>query len=69
MTGFQITIAKVMRDREWSMKHIADKAGISDTTLGNYMTGRTKSPGMDVLIKLADALDMSLDELVGRKRK
>lgn len=31
--------------------------------------GRTKNPGIDIIVSLADGLGLSLDELVGRKNR
>ena len=30
--------------------------------------GKTKNPGIDIVSSIADALDVSMDELIGKKR-
>ena len=62
-----------------NIKEIADRKAMSIYRLekeSGVMAGKsllkrgeTKNPSIDNLIKLADALDVSLDELVGRNRK
>ncbi|MBU0672380.1 MAG: helix-turn-helix transcriptional regulator, partial [Candidatus Margulisbacteria bacterium] len=49
-----------------SQFQLAHKAGLTVTAIANYEQGRAK-PSYEVLIKIADALGVSLDELVGRK--
>ena len=31
--------------------------------------GKTKNPGIDIIVSLADALGVSVDELIGKKRQ
>ncbi len=52
-----IRIADLARDTE-----------LSKTTFSDLKNGRAKSLSMDKLIIVADYFDISLDELVGRKR-
>ena len=42
------------------------RAGVSNGTVSKM---RTSSPSIDKVVKLADVLRMSLDELCGRKEK
>ncbi len=48
---------------------LAHLAGISFSTLAKIESGTAKQPTFDTLIKIADALEISLDELAGRKIK
>ncbi len=50
---------------EKSQQVVADFVGIHQTTLGEYERG-TCAPGCDVLRRLADYYDVSLDYLLGR---
>lgn len=49
-------------------KQLADKIGTSSQVISNWERGYTK-PNDEDLISLADALDCSVDELLGRKPK
>lgn len=68
MTGFQIGVAKIMRDNHMTQALVAEKAGIPRGTLNNYLRkGSTTDPSLRVLCALADAFSISIDELVGRR--
>ena len=43
-------------------------ANIPISVAAKIIRGEVKNPRIDSVIKMADALDVSLDELVGRKR-
>lgn len=49
----------------FTLEQLAAAAGITKAYLARIET-RQSSPGIDVMIRLADALDLPLDELVGR---
>lgn len=49
----------------WALKTLSRKTGISASALCQYENGG-RSPIMEQLVRLADALDVTLDELVGR---
>ena len=52
-------------DKGYTQKQIGDYLGISQNTYSQYEIGVLKYP-VDVLIKLADLYDVSIDYLVGR---
>lgn len=62
---FQTRLIDVRRSRGLTQKQLAAEINISEVGLQNYEGGRRK-PAFEVLIALADALDVSLDYLVGR---
>ena len=45
----------------------AKKTGLNRETLSQILLGRTKNPGIYTVAKIADALEVSLDELIGRQ--
>ena len=51
-------------ERRWSRERLAAEAGFSLATLVRVESGR--QPSVSNLLALADALGMSLDDLVGR---
>ena len=61
-------LKSIRKEKNISAEELADKCGISATMIWNYESGR-RSPPLDVLCKLADALDVSLDMLVRGKEK
>ena len=55
-------------DNGYTQKQIGEYLGISQNTYSQYEIGVLKYP-VDVLIKLADLYNVSLDYLVGRTNK
>ena len=55
-------------DRDITRKDLASALSISVSTLGMYEQGR-REPNIDMLIKMANFFDVSLDFLVGRSYK
>jgi transcriptional regulator with XRE-family HTH domain len=53
----------------WSQQKLAEKAGLSYNVITKIEQGAAKKPTIQTMIKLADAFQIPLDELVGRKMK
>jgi transcriptional regulator with XRE-family HTH domain len=51
-----------------SQDQLARKANIPFSTLVKIESGYTSNPSIDTVIRIADALDVGLDELIGRER-
>lgn len=49
-----------------SQAELSRASGISSAQVAHIVTGRTKDPAISFAIKIADALDVSLDYLAGR---
>ena len=61
-TGKFIT---ALRDKKgWSQAELADNSGVSRVMIGKYERGEA-APSIEAAKKIADALDVSLDYLVG----
>lgn len=55
-----------MRERRgWSQVELAKKAALQATTISHFETG-SRAPSFDNLRRLADALNVSTDYLIGR---
>jgi len=52
----------------WSQQKLAEKAGLSYNVITKIEQGIAKRPSIQTMVKLADALGISLDELVGREK-
>lgn len=61
--NFRIILAKERK----TIADIHEATGISISTLTNFYYERTDNPEFKTLIKIADCLKVSIDELVGRK--
>ena len=60
-------IKQVRKKVGWSQQKLAEKAGLSLAVINKIEQGVAKRPSIKTMMKLADALGISLDELVGRK--
>ena len=61
------SIKKARQNKNYSRARLAIKSNISECTIRCW-EGDTSSPSVDLLIRVADVLDISLDKLVGRER-
>ena len=62
---FNIRLRKMRMFRSITQQRFADKLGVALRTYQCYEQG-SRFPSLDLLIKIADILDISLDYLFGR---
>ena len=60
-----LRIRDLMTDRDIKIRTMANRIGIGESTLGGYLRGERTTP-YDVLVQLADQLEVSTDYLLGR---
>jgi len=60
-------LVTIRKQKNWSQEKLAVESGISYNTIIKIERGGIKNPKIETVIKLADALDITLDELIGRK--
>lgn len=60
-------LRSLRKSKGYTQEDLAELAGIGRPNLAKYETGKSL-PSVDILIKLADALDVSTDYLLGRAR-
>ena len=65
---FGLRLRTIRQERGMSMKRLARRSGVSLAALSRLETGQRnrRGPSLGVLVALADALQISLDRLVGR---
>jgi transcriptional regulator with XRE-family HTH domain len=61
-------LIKIRKEKGWSQEKLAVESGISYNTIIKIERGGIENPKIATVIKLAGALQVSIDELVGRKR-
>lgn len=61
---FRKTLAEIMEAKGLTQSALAAASGITQPQLSNYLIGRA-SPGIENLVTIAIALDVSTDELLG----
>lgn len=64
--NFQDRLRKARQDRSLSQSELAERAGFQPSAISHFETG-TRAPSFDNLRKLADALGVSIDYLLGRQ--
>ncbi|WP_294590769.1 helix-turn-helix transcriptional regulator [uncultured Bacteroides sp.] len=62
-----LRIKEIMNERNVTSAWLADKVGISKVAVSNIVTGKS-SPSLDNIIKIADALNVSITELIGEEK-
>lgn len=60
-------VKELRRKADWSQQKLAEKAGLSYNMITKIEQGVAKQPTIQTAIKIANAFNISLDELVGRK--
>ncbi len=60
-------IKKLRKKHHLSQEQLAQKAGITYSTLIKIESGNNKNPTLETLTKLANVFKIKIDELVGRK--
>ena len=62
------SMRSIRKSKGMTMKELGELVGVAEVTVSFYETGK-REPSLDVLCKIADALDVSLDMLVRGKEK
>ena len=52
--------------KKYGVNQLALKSGVSSAQISRYENGKRKTPQIDTVKKLADALDVSVSELIGK---
>ena len=64
---FDKKLKQLRKKAGWSQQKLAEKAGLSYNVITKIEQGAAKNPNIQTMIKLANAFQISLDDLVGRK--
>lgn len=57
-----LRIESKLKEKGISAYRLSKMTGISHQALSSLKTGKSKSPSFELMVKIADALDISLDE-------
>lgn len=68
MESFGTRLANIRREHNLTQNDIADRLNISAQAVSKWENDLT-SPDIDTLLKLADIFDITVDELLGKKKK
>jgi transcriptional regulator with XRE-family HTH domain len=64
---FDKRLKQLRKKAGWSQQKLAEEAGLSYNVITKIEQGAAKNPNIQTMIKLANAFQISLDDLVGRK--
>lgn len=64
---FQERLQKIMDEKKLKQVNLAELTGLSSAQINHLVSGRTKDPKFETVVKIADALDISLDYLAGTR--
>ena len=64
---FDKRLKQLRKKAGWSQQKLAEKASLSYNVITKIEQGAAKNPNIQTMIKLADAFQISIDELVDRK--
>lgn len=65
MKAFYLRLKEIRKEKRLTQEELAERADISRVMVSRYETGSV-IPTVDVLVSLADALDVTTDYLLGR---
>ena len=65
--SFKDNLKSELDYQDIQLKELAAKTGISKNTLGNYLTGHNSLPSAENVVKIAQALNVSVEYLVTGK--
>jgi transcriptional regulator with XRE-family HTH domain len=66
MENFAQKLRIMRKQRGWTLEELGSRIGVSKVSAQGYESGR-QVPDLSHFIKIADVLNVSLDELAGRK--
>ena len=58
------TLLYLLKQRGWNASDLANAAGLTRSTVSNIVHGRRRNPRYETLLAIADALNVSADELL-----
>lgn len=66
MSPLADNLKRLRKAKGWSQLKLVHEAGLSLTGLTKMEKGLTTDPAISTLVKVADALEVSVDQLIGR---
>jgi len=65
--GFKENLRSELDYQDMIVKELSEKTGINKRTLDNYLTGHKSIPSADIAVKIAKALNVTVEYLVTGK--
>lgn len=67
LVGDNVHIREIRKEKGLTMKKLGELVGVTESAIGQYETGRRK-PDYEMLLRISEALDSSVDELLNGKK-
>lgn len=64
---FHERLQAILDSKNLKQVSLAELTGLSSAQVNHLVSGRTKDPKLETVVKIANALDISLDYLAGRR--
>ena len=68
MSVFAEQLKTLRKKNSLTQKELAEKVGVKQNSYANWENGN-REPNIEMLVRIADYFDVSLDYLLGRKRE
>lgn len=65
MNGIGARVRKIRKANKLTLRELAEKAGVSHTTINDIELARSASPGVEALYQISLALDVELEVVLG----
>jgi transcriptional regulator with XRE-family HTH domain len=62
-------ILAIAKQQGSSLRRLERDAGLHKKFISNFLYDKSKNPGIDSVLKIAEVLNVSIDELIGREVK
>lgn len=62
-----IRLRETRREKGWSQSELSRRSSVPQTVISDIENGVTKSPGIKIVVRLADALGISVNDLLERR--
>lgn len=60
--AIRLKINNLLKDKDVSIWHISQKAGVPCSTITTFLNGKTKLPQIDTLLHICEAFNITLTE-------
>jgi transcriptional regulator with XRE-family HTH domain len=62
-------IRQILHDKWMSQAELARATGVDCTTISKLISGSRSNPSLEIVKKIANALDVTVDELISDKKE
>lgn len=60
----KIDLENLLYQRKMMAKELAEKSGVPESTISNIVTGKTKAPSINTLVKFCKVLNCGIEKMI-----